>query len=125
MLRRNLWKIIASAALVLWALFTTMPLQDRDFAQFVRSEATAKPAEFGKLVSRVDDIIKQAKAQGRDLSFYVVLKQIGRDERIDLSQYFPSIKLESSLKNIEKRNDILLTYLLKDCLLYTSPSPRD
>ncbi|MEI6107126.1 MAG: protein translocase subunit SecD [Opitutae bacterium] len=114
MLRRNLWKIIASAALVLWALFTTMPLQDRDFAQFVRSEATAKPAEFGKLVSRVDDIIKQAKAQGRDLSFYVVLKQIGRDERIDLSQYFPSIKLESSLKNIEKRNDILLTYLLKE-----------
>jgi SecD/SecF fusion protein len=114
MLRRNLWKIIASAALVLWALFTTLPLQDRDFAQFVRSEATAKPAEFGKLVSRVDDIIKQAKAQGRDLSFYVVLKQIGRDERIDLSQYFPSIKLESSLKNIEKRNDILLTYLLKE-----------
>jgi SecD/SecF fusion protein len=98
MLRRNLWKIIASAALVLWALFTTMPLQDRDFAQYVRSEATAKSAEFGKLTARVDDIIKQAKAQGRDLSFYVVLKQIAHEERIDLSQFFPAIKLEGSLK---------------------------
>ncbi len=113
MLRRNLWKIITSAALVLWALFTTLPLQDRDFGPYVRSQASAKPAEFAKLMTLVDDTIKMAKLEGRELSFYVVLKQIGRSERIDLSQFFPDIKLESSLKNIEKRNDILLTYLLK------------
>ena len=113
MLRRNLWKIILSAALVLWALFTTLPLQDRDFGPYVRSQASAKPAEFAKLMTRVDDTIKMAKLEGRDVSFYVGLKQIGRVERIDLSEFFPSIKLESSLKNIEKRNDILLTYLLK------------
>ena len=113
MLRRNLWKIILSVAIVLWAIATTLPLTDRDFSQYVRSQATGQPAEFTKLTARVDAAIKSAKAQGRDLSFYVVLKQIGRDERIDLSQYFPDIKLESSLKNIEKRNDILLTYLLK------------
>jgi len=113
MLRRNLWKIIASAALVLWAVFTALPLKDRDFAQYVRSEASAKPAEFNKLVARVDDTIKQARAQGRELSFYVVLKAIAHEERIDLSEFFPSVKLESSLKNIDKRNDILMTYLLK------------
>ncbi len=113
MLRRNLWKIILSVAIVLWAIATTLPLTDRDFSQYVRSQAAGKPAEFTKLMARVDATIQSAKAQGRDLSFYVVLKQIGRDERLDLSQYFPDIKLESSLKNIEKRNDILLTYLLK------------
>jgi SecD/SecF fusion protein len=42
----------------------------------------------------------------------MALKQIGRDERIDLSQFFPDVRLEESLKNVSKRNDILLKYLL-------------
>jgi SecD/SecF fusion protein len=113
MLRNNLWKLILSAGLVLWAVFTMLPLQDRDFGQYVTSEASAKKADFAKLMTKVNDRKAAAKAQGRDISVYVALKQIGREERLDLSQFFPDIKLESTLKNIDKRNDILLTYLLK------------
>ena len=64
-------------------------------------------------MTKVSDRIAAAKSQGRDLSTYVALKQIAREDRIDLSEFYPDIKLESSLKNIDKRNDILMTYLLK------------
>src|SRR5512141_1073375 len=109
MLRNNLWKLILSAAIVLWAVFTMLPLQDRDFGQYINSEASAKQADFAKVMAKANDRIKSKQAP----SVYVALKQIGKEERLDLSQFFPDIKLESSLKNIEKRNDILLTYLLK------------
>jgi SecD/SecF fusion protein len=109
MLRNNLWKLILSAGIVLWAVFTMLPLQDRDFGQYINGEASAKQADFAKLMTRAGDRVQSKQAP----TVYVALKQIGREERIDLSQYFPDIKLESTLKNIEKRNDILLTYLLK------------
>ena len=113
MLSRNLWKIILSAALVLWAVFTLLPLQDRDFGQYLRSEASAKPAEFNTFMSKVDARIAAAKAQGREISAYVAVKQVAREDRVDLSQFYPGIKLEESLKNVDKRNDIPMTYLLK------------
>ncbi len=113
MLRNNLWKLILSAVLVLWAVFTILPLQDRDFAQFLKVEASAKPAEFTRLMTKVNERIIAAKAQGREVSTYVALKQIAHEDQIDLSQFFPGMELESSLKNIDKRNDILMTHLLK------------
>ena len=42
----------------------------------------------------------------------MALKRIGREQKIDLSQFFPDVRLEESLKNIGKRNDILMKYLL-------------
>lgn len=113
MLRRNLWKLILSAALVAWAVFSLLPLKDQVFGDFLTAEASAKPADFAQLMTKARARIAESKARGTEISFYVALRQLGREERIDLSQFFPHIKLESSLKNIEKRNDILLTYLIK------------
>jgi len=109
MLSRNLWKISLSAALVLWAVFTLLPLKDQNFGDYVKKEASAKPADFASLMTKVDDRIKSGRAQ----SVYVALKQIGIEEKLDLSQFFPQIRLESTLRNIEKRNTILLDELLR------------
>lgn len=109
MLSRNLWKIILSAALVLWAVFTLLPLKDQDFGTYVAKEASAKPAEFAGLMKKVDDRIQSHRAP----SVYVALKQIGTEEKLDLSQFFPQIRLESTLRNVEKRNSILLDELLR------------
>ncbi|MSU46373.1 MAG: protein translocase subunit SecD [Lacunisphaera sp.] len=109
MLSRNLWKIVLSAALVLWAVFTLMPLKDQFFGDYVKQAATAKPAEFTKLMTSVGDRIKSGQAP----TVYVALKQIGLEQKLDLSQFFPDIRLEVSLKNIEKRNNILLDELLR------------
>lgn len=90
--------------------FRTPPLQDApSFAQFAKEQATAKPADFAKLV---DEATARKKA-GTAASEFVALKQIGKEKKIDLSQYFPDVRLEATLKNIEKRNNILLNELLR------------
>jgi SecD/SecF fusion protein len=109
MLRNNLWKLTFTLAIVAWALATLLPLQDRPFADYAKASATAKTAEFAKLM----DEAASRKQSGQAMSEFVALKQIGKERRLDLSQYFPGIRLEEKLKNIEKRNDILLTELLR------------
>ena len=109
MFRRNLWKISLSLLLVVWAVSTLLPLQDQPFADYVKTHVGAKPAEFTKLM---DEAAARRKA-GTASSEFVALKQIGRERRVDLSEYFPAIALESKLKNVEKRNDILLGELLR------------
>lgn len=109
MLKRNLWKILLSLALMAWAISELLPLQKTPFPDYVRTHVTAKPAEFSKLL---DEAIAR-KNNRQAPSEFVALKDIGRERRIDLSQYFPDIRLESTLRNIEKRNDILLNELLR------------
>ena len=109
MLRSNLWKLILCAAITLWAGYTLLPLQDRDFGTYVREAATAKPTEFAKHLAQANDRVKAGSAA----SVYVALKQIGHEQQVDFSQFFPQIRLESSLKNIEKRNALLLDELLR------------
>ena len=36
MLSRHLWKLTLSVALVLWAVFTVLPLKDQDFATYIK-----------------------------------------------------------------------------------------
>ena len=108
MFRRNLWKIALSVLLVAWAVSTLYPLKDQPFPEYARAHAGAKSAEFGKLV---DEAAARVKA-GTAPSVFVGLKQIGRERKLDLTEYFPDIKLESKLTNVEKRNNILLTELL-------------
>jgi len=108
MFKRNLWKIVLSLVILGWAVFALMPLKDIPFPEYAKSHATARTAEFDKLLDRAAAVWKSGAAP----SEYMALKQIGRDERIDLSQFFPDVRLEESLKNVSKRNDILLKYLL-------------
>ena len=109
MLKRNLWKLIASLALIGWAVAQLIPVQDEPFVSYVRTHVTAKPADFAKLLDEAAARKKNLQAP----SEFVALKQIGKERRLDLTQYFPEIRLEESLKNIEKRNDILLAELLR------------
>ena len=50
MLRRNLWKLILSLAIMGWAVATLLPLNDRPFPEYIKSQATANKAEFNRLV---------------------------------------------------------------------------
>ncbi len=109
MLKRNLWKLVLTLAVLAWSVSELLPLKDEPFVDYVRSHATAKQPEFAKLL---DDAAARKKNL-QAISEFVALKQIGKERRIDLSQYFPDVRLEESLKNIEKRNDILLAELLR------------
>ncbi|MEO6246435.1 MAG: protein translocase subunit SecD [Opitutaceae bacterium] len=111
MLKRNLWKILLSLAVVAWAITELLPLKDTPFVDYARAHATAKPSEFGKLL---DEANARHKAEPKFTpSAFVALKQIGKERKLDLAQYFPEIRLEDTLKNVEKRNEILLNELLR------------
>ncbi len=110
MLRQNLWKLTLCAVIVLWAAFNLVPLKDQDFGDYVKAEAAeAKSAQFATLLTRASERVKSGQAQ----SVFVALKQIGSEDKLDLSQFFPQIRLEESLKNVEKRNDLVLNELLR------------
>jgi len=109
MFRRNLWKLTITLILVVWAFTTLLPLKDRPFVDYAKSHATAKVAEFNALINEATAM----KTGGRALSEFVALKQIGKERRLDLTQYFPDIRIETKLKNVEKRNDVLLGELLR------------
>ena len=109
MLRQNLWKVILSAIVVLWAVLGLIPLKDQPFGDFVKDKAAAQSAQFTTLMTKVSERVKSGQAG----STFVALKQIAREEKIDLSQFFPQIRLEDKLKNVDKRNTILLDELLR------------
>ncbi len=108
MLKRYLWKILLSVFIAGWAIAQLLPLKDIPFATYAKSNASAKTEEFAKLL----DEAAARKKSGDAPSVFVALKQIGSERRIDLTQYFPDIRLESALRNIEKRNQILMNELL-------------
>jgi len=109
MLKRNLWKLIASLAIGLWAAWSLLPLDDRPFPEYARSKAQAKNAEFTALLNEANArfVAKQAPSD------FVALKQIAKERKIDLSQYFPGLNL-GDVQNVERKNGILLDYLLKE-----------
>ena len=109
MLRQNLWKLLLTLAIIIWSVAELMPFKDREFVPYVRAQATAKQTEFVNLMKEASDRVASKQAP----SVYIALKQIGKERKLDLSQFFPQYRLEASLKNVEKRNSILLDEILK------------
>ncbi len=109
MFKRNLWKLTLSLAIVLWALSSLLPVNDRPFNEYIKAEASAKPAEFAALLKEAED----RAAAGQASSVFMALKRIAQERRLDLTSYFPHLEL-GDVGNVDKRNAILLDHLLKE-----------
>ena len=105
---KHLWKLIATIVIVAISLSYLVPWEDQDFGEYLRTASESE--EFHQILDRSQAL---TRTDDQMVSVYMALKKISNDERIDLSQYFPQISLEPSLRNIEKRNGILLNALLK------------
>ena len=104
------WKLILSALIVITAVLYLIPYQDTEFKEYILGESNQDEA-FTSLVAEAE-----AAYQNEDEDYhstYIALREIALDRDIDLSQYFPELILESSLRNIERRNQVLLEELLK------------
>ena len=106
---KHLWKLIATIVIVAISLSYLVPWEDQDFGEYLRTASESE--EFHQILDRSQAL---TRTDDQVVSVYMALKKISNDERTDLSQYFPQISLEPSLRNIEKRNGILLNALLKD-----------
>lgn len=109
MFKRNLWKLSISFAIVLWAVWTLMPVNDQPFPDYAKSQARAKTAEFAALLKEAAGRSDAKQAP----SDFVALKQIAKERKIDLSHYYPNLDL-GDVKNLERKNNILLDHLLKE-----------
>lgn len=104
------WKLLFTAFVVGWALLNLVPLQDTPFEEFIEERATANQEEFSLLLERAHERV----ADGTDPTLYIALRELAQEEQIDLyNTYFPDINLVD-LKNLEKRNNILMSVLLKE-----------
>ncbi len=106
---KHLWKLITALIVAAFSISYLIPWEDQDFSEYLR-EAT-DDAAFTPLLDRA---IALEKSDDKVVSVYMALKSIANEERVDLSDYFPQIYLEPSLRNIEKRNALLLNALLDD-----------
>jgi SecD/SecF fusion protein len=132
MLKRNLWKIVLSLALVIWAGSELTPLTDAPhFDQFLAQRAipgevaftSLKPDSTGQPVPTTDnltfsDLLKVAQKRVNDdpkasPTVFAALEQLGHERKLDLTKFFPGINIESTLKNTDKRNSIVLGELLR------------
>jgi SecD/SecF fusion protein len=109
MFKQNIWKLLLSVAIAGWAVSQLLPLRDIYFPTYVKEHVSGKPEEFAKLM---DEAAGRQKS-GQASSVFVALKQIATERKLDLTQYFPKIWIESTLHNVARRNDILLNELLR------------
>jgi SecD/SecF fusion protein len=109
MFKRNLWKIVLSLVIAGWAASELIPLRDVGFSEYARKHATARTGEFDTLLGQAAALRKSGAA----MSDILALKQIANDSKVDMSQFFPGIRLEDTLRNVRKRNDILLNELFR------------
>lgn len=104
------WKLIFAAVVVVWAALNLVPVQDTPFEEFIAERPTANTEEFALLLDRA-----QARVDDESEStLFLSLKNLAQEENIDLyNRFFPDIDLVD-VKNLEKRNDILMTVLLQE-----------
>ena len=106
---KHIWKLVATLVIATFSISYLVPWQDQDFSEYLRE--ASDNAEFHQLLDRA---IAKTKSDDQVVSVYMALKAIAGEEKIDLSEYFPQSALERSLRNLEKRNSILLNALLDD-----------
>lgn len=110
MLKRNLWKITLSFFVALWALFSLLPIADRPFEEHIVAKASARTDEFAALMQAASDRVQA----GESPTVFIALRDLANERRIDLTDFFPQVRMEASLRNLERRNAILLDHILKD-----------
>lgn len=110
MLKRNLWKLVLSSIIVLWATLSLVPVQDRDVPDYIAESVETKNAEFQTLLTDAKARFDAKQAP----SVFVALRDLANERQIDLAkEYFPSAKMDPSLTNVSKKNNQLLQHLLQ------------
>lgn len=103
-----LWKFLLTAAIIFWCVMSITPLQDRPFEDYIVAQVTADQADFDGVLQRAQERVDAGDAP----TLFIALRDLGVDEEIDYAKFFPQINV-ADIANLNKRNDILLKYILK------------
>lgn len=104
-----LWKMVVTLLLGAWAWMELTPIKDQPLPQYFEEKcSSSKSDELKEIIHKATDL--QSAAAGT--SFFAQFKQVAMDDKVDLSAFFPQFDI-SDVKNLNKRNDILLQHLLQ------------
>ena len=105
-----IWKSAITVAVLAWALLNIVPAQDTPFDDYIKAQVSAQAEAYGELHQRA--LARTGTEESQEPTFFVALKKIVSEDSIDLQSFFPDIDA-SDVKNLDKRNDLLLRELLK------------
>ena len=102
------WRILATVLVVAFALMSSFPYQDTPFEDFIKEQIDQDKEAFEKILSEAEKEVQKGQFQ----SLFLAINGIAKRDKIDLSKFFPEISL-TDVKNLEKRNAILMDELLR------------
>ncbi|MDR0680165.1 MAG: protein translocase subunit SecD [Puniceicoccales bacterium] len=105
--KSSVFKWLISIFVVCLALHSLFPIRDQPLDKFIEQHATRDNAQFKVILNRARERVNLGKSR----ALFLALKEISKDENIDLSHFFPGINL-SDIKNVKRKNDLLLNVLL-------------
>jgi SecD/SecF fusion protein len=124
----NLFRLSITVLVALWAATELSPPNSTPFEEYLVNQVSESLsptgdidvtreenlADFGALVERANTKVLEAGGDATSpyATLYTALLKMARDERIDISQYFSDIRLQD-IKNLDKKNKVLLTELLR------------
>ncbi|TVP80171.1 MAG: protein translocase subunit SecD [Puniceicoccaceae bacterium] len=103
-----LWKFILTAVIIFWCVMSVTPLQDRPFEDYIVAQVTAHELEFADVLQRAEARVEAGDAP----TLFIALRDLGEREGINYAKFFPQINV-ADIANQNKRNDILLKYILR------------
>ena len=124
----NLFRLIVTILVTLWAATELMPPTSTPFEAYLIEQVSAYTSndgveeknrdenlgDFEDLLARAHEKVEEAAGDATSpyATVYTALLRIANDEQIDLAQYFQDIRIQD-IKNLGKKNRILLTELLR------------
>ena len=102
------WKLVLTLVVLFWAVWNLNPVTTTPFADYLRQEATSSP-KFDAVMLKAQQRLDAKEAP----TFYVALRRVAEEDAVDLSEFYPQVNLEKSLRNLRKKNSILLEEMLR------------
>ncbi|MBC2596107.1 protein translocase subunit SecD [Ruficoccus amylovorans] len=103
-----IWKLILSVVIVGWAVLNLLPMEDKDFDEFILTRATANQADYQAFLERAEERVNDTTP------LFLAIKEQAKAEKVDLyHKFYPDVDLVL-VKNQDKRNDVIMNVLYEE-----------
>lgn len=102
------WRLIITTLALIIGVFQLTPLKDKAFDSYLLSQVKANKESFSKLLMQAQKDVSEKKFP----HLLSALVALGHSEQCDFSQFFKQFNT-SDIKNLDRRNQVLLQHLLK------------
>lgn len=104
-----LWKVLLTIAITSWAVLNLFPVRDIPLESYIVDAARENVDELTELVDRA---LQRVKEKEGATTVFAELRDLIREENVDLVQFFPHINL-ADIRNQERRNEVLFNELVR------------